>query len=402
MHRPVKIIPTVIDVDEISIHNYPTRKLGYFSQNKVVSCFSQLPQQIDLSPMKNIEKGYFEMPKCINYHTLANLKCLQISNCETITDVSCFRNIPNLALDHCSGIIDVSSLRNVHTLNLSGCDGVLDLSSLEWVYSLTFHEFQGTDLSGLKNVAFLDISRSRNVADVTMLRTLISLKIRLCSKIESLSGLSKLKALFVSRRMSSGNEVFSHLSNLSLHYTYFQNPSTTPQENLQFLASLQNLQELEICACFFRVELPLMASLRSLNLKSCLDQGVMPIMPDMPLLSRLTFLFCDMTSLHIKGAHQLRELKVSNCRNLNLIDRKVFKCEVTKCDQLKGIKFQQRVAHLNCFSTFQRFSISLGLSAYVFLSNLKFVVNQDRDELIASHCYSGHKKEEINFGFDEM
>jgi hypothetical protein len=102
---------------------------------------------------------------------------LQISNCETVNDVSCFRDIPNLSLRHCRRITDVSALGKVHTLNLSGCDGVLDLSSLESVYSLTFHHFVGTDLSGLKNIAFLDIFHSWNVADVTMLRTFISLNV---------------------------------------------------------------------------------------------------------------------------------------------------------------------------------------------------------------------------------
>jgi hypothetical protein len=40
----------------------------------------------------------------LNYHLLSHLKQLKIENCSNITDVGCFRNIPDLTLSRCSQI----------------------------------------------------------------------------------------------------------------------------------------------------------------------------------------------------------------------------------------------------------------------------------------------------------
>jgi hypothetical protein len=172
----------------------------------------------DFSLFKNIEKGIFRLngmrpTPTVNYHLLATLKSLELCRCSVVTDVSYFKNIRHLSLNWCSGITDVSTLGNGHTLsligclnihdvsalgrlhalNLSGCYNVTDLSELEWVYSLTFHGFQGTDVSGLKNIVILTIPGAKFVTDIAMLHSLEVLNIVGCERIFSLSGFTKIK-----------------------------------------------------------------------------------------------------------------------------------------------------------------------------------------------------------------
>jgi hypothetical protein len=78
---------------------------------------------------------------------------------------------------------------------------------------LLFYGFRGTDLSGLKNIAILNILGADFVTNITMLHTLQVLDIVQCPGITSLSGLPKLRELWISepgrQKISSGMEVFS-------------------------------------------------------------------------------------------------------------------------------------------------------------------------------------------------
>jgi hypothetical protein len=184
-----------MDVDEISLLNCRIKDFSFCSYVKditVIQTGVEFKGDFDFSFLQNIEKGVFRFNTivgCVNYHLLGNLKSLELSACPSIIDVSCFKNVPHLTLNGCFGITDVSSLKRVHTLSLRSCQNVsdisalsrihtldlsfwtpvTDLSALELVYSLTFEGFTGTDVSGLKNIGFLDISGSEFV---TVLLTL--------------------------------------------------------------------------------------------------------------------------------------------------------------------------------------------------------------------------------------
>jgi hypothetical protein len=106
-----------------------------------------------------------------------NIPCLACQDCSAIIDVSALGNAIELDLSECKNIQDVSALGRVHTLKLSFCEKITDPSALEWVHSLEFEEFQGTTLSGLKNIVNLDITNSPRFSDLTMLRTVPKLNI---------------------------------------------------------------------------------------------------------------------------------------------------------------------------------------------------------------------------------
>jgi hypothetical protein len=162
--------------------------------------------EIDVNKLNVTEDASFDRVKLTNYHALAHLRSLSISICDSITDVSCFKNIPKLslhrcgnvtdvnslcnvhelALTHCTGITDVSSLGriynlnlsgctnirdvsalgNVHILNLDNCHNVTDLSALTNVYEIILNDFSGNDISGLRNVHDLSVSDSHYITDI--------------------------------------------------------------------------------------------------------------------------------------------------------------------------------------------------------------------------------------------
>jgi hypothetical protein len=216
---------------------------------------------IDVGLLNIVEEASFKSMKLMNYHALGHLKSLSIYYCESIIDVSCFRNIPTLLLAFCPNISDVSSLGRVHDLTLQGCPKVADVSSLGNVYNLTlsaldnicdvcalgnvhtlkfikmkyvtdlsslknvyelhFNEFRGSDISGLKNILKLHINNSPNIVDISMLKTVKCLYVMNCLRITHFHGLERIKELSVGDddkrvfTMSSGIGLFDRLSNFS-------------------------------------------------------------------------------------------------------------------------------------------------------------------------------------------
>jgi hypothetical protein len=270
----------VLDVDEVSLSECLVKDLSFCSNVKSVTVIQhtlqhtrRCPPVLDFRYFRNIEKGVFKLSRMAvtkNYPVLANLKSLELSGCPAVTDVSCFQNIPHLTLKFCFGITDVSSLGKVHTLSLIGClnvhevsalgrvhtmdlsvcNNVTDLSALEWVYSLTFQNFMGADLSGLKNIVQLDISSAKRVIDLSMLQSLQVLNIESCDGISNLNGLSNLKELWVdANRIPSGNDLFQqllvlHLSHSSRLPIRYQFPILS-----DFISTLDHLQELTLHLC---------------------------------------------------------------------------------------------------------------------------------------------------------
>jgi hypothetical protein len=216
---------------------------------------------INAGSLHIIEEATFSYINLLNYHTLAHLQSLSISNTNSITDVSCFKNIKKLKFLECPNITDVSSLRDVqdlqlcrcqgvtdvsalgrvyslnlmystsfddisaldrvHTLDLSNCLQVDDVSSLTNVYDLHLYRFQGSDLSSLRSIQRMELWRCPNIIDITMLTTLKELAIHHCPQIVRFHSLSNLRILTVcgtdhkvSFTVKSGLAVVSNLEEL--------------------------------------------------------------------------------------------------------------------------------------------------------------------------------------------
>jgi hypothetical protein len=263
------VAPSTMDVDAISMVDCRIKGFSFCSNIKSVTICKwdkSFTGIFDCALFQNIEKGCFKLnfvTPFTNHHLLCNLTSLDLSTCQSIVDVSCFQNIPQLTLNCCLGITDVSSLGRVHTLNLGGCrnihdvsalgrvytldlsycEKVTDLSALEWVYSLSFCEFRGTELSGLKHVVILDIFYASFVTDITMLHTLQVLNIVECPGISSLNGLPKLRELWISEtgrlKITSGKEVLPRV--VKIHLVGIGSPCS------QFLSALDHVHDLALC-----------------------------------------------------------------------------------------------------------------------------------------------------------
>jgi hypothetical protein len=415
------VVPRVVNVDEVCLHHCSVENLSYWLNAKIVEFMPDSTvcrNSFDLSPLENIEKGIFNFSRCVNYHLLTNLQYLQLSYCDSISDVSCFHNIPILDLQGCSKIIDVTSLGrvtklnlshcknisvvsalgNVHTLDLSYCDKVRDLSELKWVHSLIFQGFKGHDLSGLETIIILDISDSRDVSEISMLQSVEDLKISGCSKISNLNSLQKLKALELDwevRITTDGSDIFQQLRKLDMDGDISNDTEIIATLNFwqdsQFLISLNNLQELSISECHSLIEFPVIPGLRSLELVAC---SALKTIPALSLLGYLKISECfSLDVLYILGVpdsnsvkYPLYTLTVSYCEALMKIqiNRKVFNLRIDSCEDLKTIELHQQVGHLKTDSVALEKIINQSRIVCLDLpfNEAKLVLNEVTDELI--------------------
>jgi hypothetical protein len=222
-----------------------------------------------------------------NYHFLTNLRSVEFSGCDSITDISCFQNaesitftschkvtninslgnVKQLTLRGCDGITDVSGLGRVRKLEISGCQNIPDLSALSTVYNLTILSFpenllsplnQNTVLNlyeftfppfelssiqvlaGNKILRVLDISNNPSIQDISMLQTVEVLNISDCPLITSLKGLSSLKELEMLRveGINDGFETFLQLTKVTLGEVLYNERIGQAFEQAPFLSSL--------------------------------------------------------------------------------------------------------------------------------------------------------------------
>jgi hypothetical protein len=197
--------------------------------------------------------------------------------CEGVTDVSSLGNVHKLTLSYCVNIRDVSALGNVHTLDLTYYQKVTDISALVDVHSLTIQAFQGTDLSGLRNVVILDISESPNVSDISCLKNVQSLNISKCPEIHDFTGLHRLKELIAFHPLvvKRGMEIIQQLQALRIGEGSFLDSSMifyckrkrSKVSNIS-ISELRNLTTLELRSCIMLSELPsTLTHIRSLTIQ---------------------------------------------------------------------------------------------------------------------------------------
>jgi hypothetical protein len=405
------VAPPTMDVDEISLVECRIQEFSFCSNIKSVTVI-QVKEPIrnfDFSIFRNSENGSFRLntfSSTANHYQLCNLKSLLLRGCSAITDVSCFQNIPHLTLICCNGITDVSSLGKVQTLSLIGCKNVHDVSALGRVHTLDltscrrvtdlsalecliFYGFKGTDLSGLKNIVILDIFYASCVADITMLRSLQVLKIDGCRGITSLSGLSKLKELWIdesdAQRITSGDEVFPRVMTL-----YLVGFGSSPCN--KFLLSLDHIQDLELSRSFWNDLscISFLSGLRSLTISDCNGFTTLPHLSAS--LGYLEINDCNLVSLSIarkeENSFQLYELIIEDCLFLTYlqIDEKVFKCKISSCKLLTTVVVNEQIGHLRIQNVESLEKIvnwsKLVCPALFFSQERLLTVDPGRDELL--------------------
>jgi hypothetical protein len=176
-------------------------------------CFKPLLHSLDVQTLTVLEEAWFSKIDLLNYHALSHLHSLSISYTDSITDVSCFKNIKKLRLTSCPNITDVSSLGAVPDLELSYCSGITDVSSLGTVPKLVILDCSGiTDYSAVGNVHELMI-RDDVVNDLSILNGVRILKLYYYSQLTHLAALKNLRELHL--ESYEGNDV-SCLENVEI------------------------------------------------------------------------------------------------------------------------------------------------------------------------------------------
>jgi hypothetical protein len=221
------------------------RDLNCFAQveKELWISVNRLPQGEDKVPTYDLscltptlETLYLSTRRVVNYHFLTNLRSVELNDCDTITDVSCFRNaetvkftscfnvtnvnsltnVKVLVLKECHGVTDVSALGKVEEMEVSNCENLHDLSALSTVHSLTISQFPEGLFASLKQnkvlnfsdifsksltslrflsknnqLRELNICGHKNIRDISMLGTVEVLNITGCNLITNLFGFER-------------------------------------------------------------------------------------------------------------------------------------------------------------------------------------------------------------------
>jgi hypothetical protein len=320
----------------------------------------------DFALLKGLTNGSFHFDRCVNYHYLSHLQSLEITSCSSITDVSCFKNIPKLKLFSCQNITDVGSLGSVSELDLSycrrvvdvsklgkvrilklrGCTGIVDVSALNNVHTLDISRCdQFTDISGLKSVTVLDISGCSRIKSVAMLVTLKELNIADCGKVHDLDDLVHLQVLTVTgmRQVTATN--LSIISKLR-HVTIYNNKMVKNGGDAvgfmsdETVAPLKNISSLSFVNDSTLVSLPYFTYLRSLTISGCENFTSLPYLPALSHLE-ISHMF-ELRSFDLWGddssnLQPIYDLKIFLCPRLKRVSirRKVFRNRITFCYDLQ-------------------------------------------------------------------
>jgi hypothetical protein len=111
---------TDCDIKQANSNCLPIRK--FYCKGPI---FNDLPVA-DVSKLNITEEASFDDVELTNYHHLAHLQLLSISECDSITDVSSFKNIRKLKFHRCTSLVDVHGLGNVYDLTITHCRLVID------------------------------------------------------------------------------------------------------------------------------------------------------------------------------------------------------------------------------------------------------------------------------------
>jgi Leucine-rich repeat (LRR) protein len=358
---------------------------------------------IDAACFTILEEAFFESVQYSmiinNYPTLGHLKTLSISNCDSITDVSCFRNVQKLSLNscanitdvsslgnvreltltYCSGITDVSSLGkiyqlslkgcdnisdistlgNVHSLNLSYCPLVSDISSLKNVYELELCEFNGTGFAGLEKIEKL-VFNSPSITDIGKLTTLKELDIfgeSAFSHFYGVPGLFKLTLGYVDMysnrfRIDSGEEVFHRLVDFTATGVTLTQKEETIRSypNYLYWNHLGNLHSLTLISCSVDQIPESFPRLRSLTMTDCNDLSFLPVLPSLGYLEINSCL--GLKTLHLQHIAEnkfpLYYLKIEYCLKLNKVkvSHRISQAEILRCPELSYLIVQCPVTTL--------------------------------------------------------
>jgi hypothetical protein len=342
-------------------------------------------KRLDVARLGILEEASFISMDPENYHLLSHLKSVSISCTDSITDVSCFRNVPTLKLSSCQKVSDVSSLENVVDLSLSFCAGlanisglaklqvlklescrtVKDLSALKYLRELHLVRFEGNDLSHLPKLVKLILFDCQYVKDITMLKNLKQMQVSYCDRLQRFHGLDNLKDLCIGDAFTettrlivvTGTRVFSNLRSLKALGMKFSDEEENSESNLEdettpFNLSwnhIRNVRYLTLYKCKLDEFPESFTHLHSLTICRCRDFTFLPALPH---LGYLEIEECaKLKQLQLSGSGGGRGGEGDEKKEGSFKEVPLYSVKIIQCTGLTEIHVFRKVCHLiveNC------------------------------------------------------
>jgi len=155
----------------------------------------------DVSGLTNMYQ--LQLHSCHGIQDVSGLKGtrnLELRNCDGIRDVSALGAVRRLILTGCDNIVDISALSHVYSLVIRDCEGISDYSHLGHHHKLLLELCTLRDLRNLANVYHLkldtvDLPTDDLELDISVLTGVHILELKSCYHIKKLPYLRNLKSL---------------------------------------------------------------------------------------------------------------------------------------------------------------------------------------------------------------
>ncbi|CAN1751418.1 Disease resistance protein L6 [Linum perenne] len=264
-----------------------------------------------------LEDLQMSLTEVMGFGRLELLTELNMSGCSSVKelpDLSCLRNIVSLDISKCNQLKEVRGIESLELLEQ------LVMSNCSWIKKLP-------DLSGCKKLCRLNIGGCVQLAEVSGIERLGSLKwlnMSGCSSVEELpdlSGLGNIESLYISEcnQLKEVTRIGSleRLETLrSLNMTDCTSITKFPD-----LSALANLRELDISGCTGLtgvMVIPRLELLTELNMSGCSSVEELPDFSDLTKLQELSIHKCtqlaEVTSL--ERLEDLRSLSMTDCTSI--------------------------------------------------------------------------------------
>jgi len=130
-----------------------------------------------------------------DFSPLRKVKCLFLSRCQYLTDLSTLSSIESLSIDCSPNIRDISPLRGVKALSIHTCHGITNFPDIGYVETFSLYWSHITDVTAFKGVCDLNFWECDQLSDVSPLKDVHGLFFCRCHKITDVSALGGVQKL---------------------------------------------------------------------------------------------------------------------------------------------------------------------------------------------------------------
>jgi hypothetical protein len=249
-----------------------------------------------------------------------------------IPDPSILKHLNTLYISHCT-IHDVSDLANVHKLTLTGCDNMVNMACLNTVHTLTITNCDNIDISKIGSGTVHDLTIAYSVIeDVSFLKSVHTLTLYLCKKLENVSELGQVHKLTLDGCIAIQDvsklgtvhdltikncpEIKDVAALNTVHKLTLQNVTAAASVSI---SKLGNVHDLTLTNCPYIRNVSNLSTVHDLTIKNCPNVKYVSKLGKVP---KLFIEKCDhLKHLNIKKLNTVRKLKIQDCYHIKDTNR---------------------------------------------------------------------------------